>query len=251
MEVIRVLRQNWLTRKPSEAAEPTTAILGSLVATLTWIFWNDIAHADTWMPASADQVFAKHEYWRLWTSLFAHADGGHLLSNAILFVPLSFFLTGYFGPLFFPLAGFVLGGLINVAALSTMAPKTSLIGISGLVYWMGAAWLTLYFLIGTKESLRRRLGKALFIGAALFAPQTFEPNVSYVAHFFGFLFGIPSAFAYYYANKRKFLKAEVYDYVFEDDEGEHPPNVIDAIDRFDEGIDNDGEDDSEPPSTFH
>jgi rhomboid protease GluP len=196
------------------------------------------------MPASAEQVFAKHESWRLWPSLFAHADAGHIVSNAILFIPLSFFLTGYFGPYFFPLAGLAVGGLINIAALKTMEPTTSLIGISGLVYWMGSAWLTLYLMIGTKESRRRRLGKTAFIAAALFAPQTFEPNVSYVAHFFGFLFGIPSALAYYYMNQEKFAKAEVYDYIFEDDEDEHPTNVVNAIHRFDSTAD-------EPPSTLH
>jgi rhomboid protease GluP len=211
---------------------------------LTWMFWNNIAHAEWWMPASYEQVFTKHEYWRLWTSLFAHADGGHLVSNAILFIPLSFFLTGYFGPYFFPLAGLVIGGLINVAALMTMNPTTSLIGISGLVYWMGSVWLTLYLLIGTRESARRRLGKTLFIAAALFAPQTFEPNVSYIAHFMGFLFGIPSALLYYAANKQKFAQAEVYDYIFDDDDtDEHSGNVINAIHRFDSTAD-------EPPSTL-
>ncbi len=244
MEVLRVLRQNWLTRKPSDAAEPTTAILGSIVATLTWMFWNDIVHAASWMPASAHQVFSQHQYWRLWTSLFAHADGGHLISNAVLFIPLSFFLTGYFGHLFFPLFGLFMGGMINVAALSTMPAHTSLVGISGLVYWMGSAWLTLYLLIGTKESLRRRIGKTLFIGAILFAPQTFEPNVSYVAHFFGFAFGIPSALAYYFVQRETFKRAEVYDYVFEDDDDDHPSNVIDAIHRFDSTAD-------EPPFTIH
>ena len=244
MEVIRVLRKNWLTQKPSPEAEPITALFSSLVAVLTWMFWNNIARADLWMPASGDQVFTKHEYWRLWTSLFAHADGGHLVSNAILFIPLCFFLTGYFGPTLFPLTGLALGGVINVAALATMSPQTSLIGISGLVYWMGSVWLTLYLVIGTKESARRRLGKTLFIAAALFAPQTFEPNVSYIAHFMGFLFGIPTALLFYQVNKEKFARAEVYDYVFEDDENEHPHNVVQAINHF-EGSSDDS------PTTFH
>ena len=246
MEVLRVLRQNWLTRKPAAHAETATAFLSAFVAVMTWMFWNDVIHAADWMPASGAQVFVKHEYWRLWTSLFAHADPGHIVSNAILFIPLSFFLTGYFGPYFFPLGGILIGGLINIAALATMPAQTSLIGISGLVYWMGSAWLTLYLMIGNRESLRRRLGKTLFIAAALFAPQTFEPNVSYIAHFFGFVFGIPSGLAYYYFNRVKYTKAEVYDYVFEDEESDHEPAVVYAIRQFD---------DSAPPlpldQTFH
>ena len=218
MAITRVLKTNWLTRKPASEAESLTAILASIVAVMTWMFWNDVFHANEWMSASGVQVFEKHEYWRLWTSLFAHADPGHLVSNAILFIPLSFFLTGYFGPFFFPLFGFFVGGLVNIVALKTMTPQSSIIGISGLVYWMGSAWLTLYLLIGSRESFRRRAGKALFIAAALFAPQTFEPNVSYVAHFFGFVFGVPSAFAYYFFNRERIKSAEVYELVIDDDD---------------------------------
>jgi rhomboid protease GluP len=233
MEVIRVLKQNWLTKKPAEVAEPLTAMIASIVAVMTWMFWNDVLHANDWMPASGAQVFEKHEYWRLWTSLFAHADPGHIVSNGILFIPLSYFLTGYFGPRFFPIFGFFVGGLVNIAALKTMAPQQSLIGISGLVYWMGSAWLTLYLLIGNRESFRRRAGKALFIAAALFAPQTFEPHVSYIAHFFGFVFGVPSAYAYYLFNREKFKQSEVYESHIEDEETEHAPALIYAIRDFD------------------
>lgn len=228
MEITKVLRQNWLTRKPAREAETLTAAIASVVAVMTWMFWNDVFHASQWISASGAQVFEQHEYWRLWTSLFAHADAGHIVSNAILFIPLSFFLTGYFGPYFFPLFGFFVGGLVNVAALMTMTPHSSIIGISGLVYWMGAAWLTLYLLIGRRESLRRRGGKALFIAAALFAPQTFEPNVSYIAHFFGFLFGVPSALAYYWVHKEKFSQAEVYELTIDhDDENKETPEGLD------------------------
>jgi rhomboid protease GluP len=218
MEITRVLKANWLTRKPAASAEPLTTLLALIVAVMTWMFWNDVLHAGEWMSASGVQVFEKHEYWRLWTSLFAHADPEHVVSNAILFIPLSFFLIGYFGPYFFPLFGFFVGGLVNVVALKTMTPQSSIIGISGLVYWMGSAWFTLYLLIGSRESLRRRTGKALFIAAILFAPQTFEPNVSYVAHLFGFVFGIPSALAYYAFNRNRFKAAEVYEDVIEDDD---------------------------------
>ncbi len=213
MEITRVLKANWLTRKPSTDAKPLTVMIALIVAVMAWMYWNEVMRADAWMSASGVQVFEKHEYWRLWTSLFAHADPGHLVSNSILFIPLCFFLTGYFGPYFFPLFGFFIGGLVNIVALKTMAPQSSIIGISGLVYWMGSAWLTLYLLIGSRESFRRRAGKALFIAAALFAPQTFEPNVSYVAHFFGFVFGIPSAMVYYALNRKRLKSADVYEYV--------------------------------------
>lgn len=216
MEINRVLTSNWLLRKPAEAtAETLTTVISVAVAIVSWMVWNEIAHADRWLAASGEAVFTRHEYWRLWTSLFVHGDVGHLVSNAILFIPLSFFLTGYFGPYFFPVFGLLAGGLTNYIALTTMAPKTELVGISGVVYWMGAAWLTLYLLIGTHESVRRRLGKTLFIAAALFLPQTFEPHVSYISHFYGFVLGVPCALAYYGLKRRAFRTAEIYTTVVE------------------------------------
>lgn len=219
MELKRILKSNWLTRKPADSAETLTALMSVLVAVVSWMFWNDIANAENLLSASGEQVFIKHEYWRLWTSLFVHGDLGHLVSNAILFVPLSYFLTGYFGPFFFPICGLLAGGVTNYIALQTMMPTTSLIGISGVVYWMGAAWLTLYLLIGTRESIRRRLGKCLFIATALFLPQTFEPHVSYVSHLYGFFLGVPCAAIYYYVSRAKFNAAEVFEYVIEGGDG--------------------------------
>lgn len=231
----RRLTHTWLTRKPADYAEPMTAIIGATVAVMTWMFWNDVFHAASWMSASGSQVFNQHQWWRLWTSLFAHADIGHILSNSLLFIPLSFFLTGYFGPYFFPLFGFFVGGVVNFVALKTMDPHVSLIGISGLVYWMGSAWLTLYLCVGSRESFRRRVGKTLFIGAALFMPQQLEPHVSYVSHFYGFVFGFPSALAYYFFNRARFRAAEEFETI---DDGEELPQqlspaLIYAIQQFD------------------
>ena len=57
----------------------------------------------------------------------------------------------------------LLGGLINAVVLQTMAPETFLIGISGVVYWMGAAWLTLFLLVDRRKIFKRRFAYALFL----------------------------------------------------------------------------------------
>lgn len=217
MEFQRRLRANWLTRKPRDSAETVTTALSVLIAVATWMAWNGVAGADAWMPSSGEAVFGRHEYWRLWTSLLVHGDLGHLVANAVLFVPLSYFLAGYFGFLLFPALAFLFGGLTNYVALSGLNPQTQLVGVSGVVYWMGAVWLTLYLLLERRESIRRRSGKVLFIAAALFLPQTFEPNVSYISHLYGFLFGLPSALIYYAAKRHAFHAAEVWEDVFEAD----------------------------------
>jgi rhomboid protease GluP len=210
-----IIKRNWFSRDLNRSSEEITTFLVLLLLGGAVLFFNNFFGATDLMPATVQGVFTRGEYWRLWTALFAHADLGHLLSNLLLFVPLGYFLNGYFGSFLFPVLGFVLGGVGNYLTLKTMGSQGSLIGVSGVVFWMGAAWLTLYVLLETKESLRRRLGKALFIGAALFLPQSFEPNISYMCHLFGFISGFATALVYYFAQKKKFAKAEIRELVIE------------------------------------
>lgn len=212
------LKENWFTKLPAKSAKLVTLLSLSALILGSLIFFTNAFGATALMPATVSGVMDHGEYWRLWTALFAHADLGHLLGNLLLFVPLAYFLNGYFGSFLFPVLGFVIGGLANYFTLKTMGQGGSLIGASGVVFWMGASWLTLYVLVETKESFRRRLGKALAIGAALFLPQSFEPNISYACHFFGFVLGIVTAAAFYLLNQRKFAAAEVYEVVREEPE---------------------------------
>jgi rhomboid protease GluP len=215
MEPRIVVKENWLTRKPLPSAEVLTWLLGILLAVAGYAYLNSAGGADEWMPATRQSVFTGHEYWRLWTSLFAHGDFGHLLSNALLFFPFAYFLSAYFGPYFFPFFGLLVGGLINAIVLVTMPAQTGLIGISGVVSWMGAAWLTLFLLVETRSSFRRRLAVALLLSFVLFGPETYKQNVSYLSHFVGFVLGVMSATGYYALNRRKFLAAEITEKVFD------------------------------------
>lgn len=165
--------------------------------------------SESWMPATGENIFQKHELWRLWTSLFAHADIGHLISNAALFIPLTYLLSGYFGVVAFPILGIFFGGMINLLVLTTLPAQVKLIGMSGVVYWMGAMWLTLFLLIDRRKSLKRRFAGSLFVAVVLFGPETYKPEVSYLSHLVGFVFGIFSAGLFYLARRQEFLKAEV------------------------------------------
>lgn len=100
-----------------------------------------------------------------------------------------------------------MGGVTNLVVLLTLGNNVHLVGASGLVHWMGAAWATMYFLLENRQSLRQRFGSGLFLMLVLFTPDTYRPNVSYLAHFVGFIFGILSAAGYYQANRTKFLNA--------------------------------------------
>jgi len=171
----KVFRENWLTRKPLRDGVLPTAIL------LTMLVFGKLAE----YPASGDLVFKQHEYWRAWTTLFVHADIGHLLSN--------------------------LGGLVNLAVLSTMPGKVMLVGVSGVVYWMGAAWITLAYLVDRRDKPIIRLVKSLGVSMLLFLPETYRPEVSYLTHLLGYLGGIGAALIYYGLLRRTFLRAEKYD----------------------------------------
>lgn len=203
-----VVKKNWFSRELPATAETVTFLSVAAMLIGSMLFFNDYFDARSLMPSTV-QGLARGEYWRLWTALFAHADLGHLLSNGLLFVPLAFFLNGYFGSWLFPVLGFVVGGIANFFTLKTMGAQGSLIGASGVVFWMGATWLTLYVGLETRESLRRRLGKALFIGAALFLPQGYEPQISYMCHLFGFILGVGTGVSYLLINRKKFAAAEV------------------------------------------
>jgi len=209
MDPVVVIKSNWLMRKPDPDAFLLTYILG-LILVAAGLFSD-------WIAATPYQVFSQHEYWRAWTALFAHSDVGHLISNSMILLPLAHFLAGYYGFWFFPFAGIFIGGIINFIVLATMPQHVSLLGISGVVNWMGAAWLTLYILIDRRESLRKRLAIAVCLTMMLFVPETFRPEVSYLSHFAGFVLGIFSAVGYYFVHRKTIEAAEVRETIFEDD----------------------------------
>lgn len=218
-----VIKENWFTHPPRYRAKNFTIFMSIVLFALGAYYIRNIFGLQTWMAASFDSVFIRQEYWRLWTTLFAHADFGHLLNNALLFIPLSYLLYAYFGFWFFPVAGLFIGGLTNAYVLTTMDPQTQLVGISGVVYWMGGAWFTLFLLIDRRKSVKHRVANILFLMLMLFIPENYWPHISYMAHFVGFVFGILSALGLYALLYKRIKQAEVIEYIFEES------NIIDIM----------------------
>lgn len=218
MDVQIVVKENWFTQKPRYRAANFTIFLTILLFASGIYYFSDVFGVQQWMGASYNSAFAQGEYWRLWTTLFAHADFGHLMNNALLFIPLTYLLYAYFGFWFFPVAGLFLGGITNAIVLTTMNPQVQLIGISGVVYWMGGAWFTLFLLIDHRKTMRYRFANVLFLLVMLFIPENYWPHVSYMAHFVGFVIGIASALVLYFLKRQTFNNAEVLDYIYEEEE---------------------------------
>lgn len=189
----------------------------SLLLFSSFIYLNNLFNAPLWMSATFDSVFTKHEWWRAWTTLFAHGDLSHIIGNLFLFFPFSYYLIAYFGYFFFPVFGFLAGGLVNLIVLQTMPSYVSLIGVSGVVNWMGGAWLALSWLIDRRESRGRRILKVVAVTIVLFVPDSFKPEVSYLSHFLGYFAGMASAIIFYYLFKKTIEAEEVLEHIPEDE----------------------------------
>ena len=135
-------------------------------------------------------LFRDHEYWRVFTALFVHGDLGHLLSNAPLLLVFGFYLRAFFGLWVFPLGSVLVGGLVNALTVLNYEPAQRLIGASGMVYAMAGMWLVFYLRFDVRYSVPQRFLRVCGFVLMVLMPTTFVPEVSYLAHFLGFLLGI-------------------------------------------------------------
>lgn len=219
-----IVRETLLSRRPDPLASLAVAFSAILIILLSILAWSDIVGAQAWMPASRRAIFQSHEYWRAWTTLFVHGDGKHLLSNLFLYFILGSFLAGYFGIFLALGAAFFFGGLVNFIVLPSMAPETRLIGLSGVVFWMGGAWLILYVLLDRKRRWMQRGLRALGVALVLFMPaDTFDPSVSYKSHFVGFFLGILAGLLYFLIYRKALREAEVLEAVIEEEDDDNVP----------------------------
>ena len=203
------LTATWLSARPRAEAALVASFMTFCLVLASLMYWGDFLGARSWMAASGESVFIGHRYYLLWTSLFAHADAGHLASNSFLFFILSYFLYGYFGPWVSPIAAFVMSGMTNWIVLQGYDLDTTLVGASGVVYWMGGAWVVFYFAINRQKSLSSRLIRALGVALLIFMPaEAFKPSVSYAAHLYGFLAGAAFAWVYFRLHRKTFRSVE-------------------------------------------
>ena len=174
------------------------------------IDWNRKIPLQSLFSASQIEVFQNHQYYRLFTAVFAHASWDHVLGNSIFFIPFAAFLANYFGLFIFPFFTFLVGALINLMVIFLYPPEASVVGVSGVVYFMVAFWLVLY--IGIERGLKMRQKVIRSFGLALveFMPEKFDANISYLSHAIGFGMGIFFGLLYFFWCREKFRSKEIW-----------------------------------------
>ncbi len=205
----RRVRETLLSRKPREYSLEVAALSVSTILGISLLAWKNGAALLPTLAATSDKVLEEQEYWRLLTAVAVHADLAHFFSNALFLTFFTYLLFGYFGFWVMPVLGLVMAGFTNYLSLVTYPPQVSLVGASGLVYWMAGFWLSMYLLVDRRLSLGMRALRAVVVALVVLIPTTFQANVSYRAHAIGFGLGAVSAFAYFQRHRESIRAAEV------------------------------------------
>ena len=202
------VRETLLSRKPRRDSLRVAAVFVLIVVGASLLGWRN---GGALLPSlSASQAaLERHEYWRLVTAVTVHSDLQHLLSNIIFVALFSYLLYGYFGFWVFPALGVALAALANYLSLLTYPAGVSLVGASGLVYWMAGFWLSMYLAVERTLSPGKRVMRAVGIALVILLPTTFEAQVGYRVHGIGFGLGTIAALGYFRRNREAIRAAEV------------------------------------------
>ena len=152
---------------------------------------DQLLFAGQWnLPMGRDQ-----QWWGVITAPFSHADFGHLISNSLAFLPLSWLvlsrgMRGY-------LSVWLSGLLMNIP-VDLFWPARSH-GLSGMVYGLLGYLLLIGWLERRIFSIALGLVAFWLYGSALIAliPGVSPASVSWIGHSAGFIGGLVAALAVY------------------------------------------------------
>lgn len=202
--------QNYLSKsKFSYGIESVILVLG-LCLTASLLYWNPHLEISKSLAASYTTVL-EGDYWRLFSTSFVHGGIDHLLSNSLMLSFLTYFVCSYYGSIVGVVFSFIVAMLTNLIVLKIYGGSTSLVGASGVVYYLWGFWMILYMFLQTQYSI---IGRSLRMGAVflvLLVPTEYQPSTSYLAHGIGFLLGVFAGLVYYVLNRKVFKEAEVWE----------------------------------------
>jgi membrane associated rhomboid family serine protease len=203
VEYETVVKSNFLSKPRFNHALLISLGFLSICFIFSNIYWGEQYPIAKLLQATPHLVFEEHQYWRLITSCLIHGDLNHLLSNAFMLTLMGYYVSAFYGVLLFPLLSLLMGALTNYFVLLNFDdPNTSIVGASGIVYYLWGFWLSLYLCIQRHVTLNRRFMKITAISIVVLIPSQFQANVSYLAHAVGFGLGVFSALLYFLINKR-------------------------------------------------
>jgi rhomboid protease GluP len=209
--------ETYLSRPPRKESAAVNFICLACIFLVSFVYWGNSFGLRNHLVATHQDVFAGHQYWKLFTSILVHADLNHFLSNAFGLFIFGYLLYGYFGGIVYPFMSFALGTLVQLCSLSTYPPEYSIVGASGVVYLMAAFWLTMFVLVERRFGFFKRLLRTIGFAIVMLLSSTFDPAISYRTHAIGFAAGVVFGLIYFFMNKEQIRAAETFE--AEDDGG--------------------------------
>lgn len=230
-ETKKKLVKNYLSQKNSEGFAVQWVLFTLIICYgMSFLYW---AHPiGEYLAASPGKVFELSEYWRLFTSSLIHADLSHFLSNSFMLIIMGYFVNYHYGALIFPNISFLFGILINLIVIWNYPAETSLVGASGVVYWLWGFWLVLYIGIQRHVPLYRRMMKVSIVGLFILVPSEFKAQTSYFAHGVGLVLGMIFGLVYFFIYSKKFYSSEVWEDEIEFDDEELAEEALSYSDKF-------------------
>lgn len=225
--------KNYLTQAKSEYGQLAALFFLLLCIIFSYLHWHHVPGLAEFLTANKILVFEKGEYWRLFTTSLVHGDIKHLGANSLMLFILIYFVTSFYGVINSLLISFLMGGIINAITISFYSDATTLVGASGILYYLWGFWLVLFLGIETQRSIWARLVRVLGIFFILLVPTSFDPQTSYTAHYVGLGLGMAwgtLVFALFKNYFKSFEKWEIK--VTLEDEEELPAEFIENNDNI-------------------
>lgn len=142
------------------------------------------------------KILKNHEYWRLFTSMFLHADVFHIFSNMIALLLFGAAVENNYTKFEYLIIYFISGLIGNLFSLFLLPLNTISLGASGAIFGLIGAAFILFAIDGDKF--------LLFLGLfylAYFIFSSFAPGINLWAHLFGLIGGI--FFGYLFFRKKR------------------------------------------------
>ena len=175
----------FLTIKSIKEARLTLALL-SINVILFFIFstlnYSEIFYS---MILINENVVNQLEVWRLFTSMFIHADISHLLSNMFGLLLFGSYVEQVFNKVHFVLLYFISGLVGNIFTILLFPLNTVSYGASGALFGLiGASFITIAY---EKDQILLVIALMYLL---YFIMSSFAPNINLWAHLFGLLTGL-------------------------------------------------------------